>query len=140
MAFTGNYVCTSFKVGLLQGKHDFTTHVFKVALYTNAATLNELTSAYSATNEASGTGYTAGGMALSGAAITTSGTTVMLTFTSPAWTTVTLVARGALIYNSTAAGNPTMCVLDFGADKTKTAANLTIVMPPVDVSNALFRL
>ena len=104
MAFSGNYMCTSFKNELLYGVHDFdasTGDTFNIALYTSSATLDASTTAYSATNEASGTGYSAGGQALTNVNPTTSGTTAFTDFADETFTTATITARGALIYNTT---------------------------------------
>lgn len=143
MAFTGNFLCTSFKVELLKGIHNFSASggdTFKIALYTSSATLDASTTAYSATNEVSGTGYTAGGNTLTNIDPTSSGTTAFLDFDDTTWSTATITARGALIYNSTAAGNPAVAVLDFGADKTSTAGDFTVVFPTADASNAIVRV
>lgn len=133
-------MCTSFKQELLEGVHDFTTATFKIALYTSSATLSASTTAYSATNEVSGTGYTAGGNTLTVVAPTTSGTTAYVDFNDTTWSSATITARGALIYNSTAAGNPAVAVLDFGADKTSTAGDFTVSFPTADASNAIIRI
>ena len=143
MAFTGNFLCTSFKVELLKGIHNFSASggdTFKIALYTSSATLDASTTAYSATNEVSGSGYTAGGNTLTNIDPTSSGTTAFLDFDDTTWSTATITARGALIYNSTAAGNPAVAVLDFGADKTSTAGDFTVVFPTTDASNAIVRV
>lgn len=143
MAFTGNFLCTSFKVELLKGIHNFSASggdTFKIALYTSSATLDASTTAYSVTNEVSGSGYTAGGNTLTNVDPTSSGTTAFLDFDDTTWSTATITARGALIYNSTAAGNPAVAVLDFGADKTSTAGDFTVVFPTADASNAIVRV
>lgn len=143
MAFTGNFLCTSFKVELLQGVHDFTASTgdtFKIALYTNSASFDASTTAYTTSNEVTGTGYVAGGETLTNVTPTSSGTTAFIDFDDVTWSTATITARGALIYNSTAAGNPAVAVLDFGADKTSTAGDFTVVMPTADASNAIVRL
>lgn len=149
MAFSGNYMCTSFKNELLYGVHDFdasTGDTFNIALYTSAATLDASTTAYSATNEASGTGYSAGGQALTNVNPTTSGTTAFTDFADETFTTATITARGALIYNTTpnttsiSVTNPAVVVLDFGGDKTSTAGDFTIVFPTADASNAIIRI
>ena len=149
MAFTGNFMCTSFKQELLYGVHDFdsvTGDTFKIALYTSSATLDASTTAYSATNEVSGTGYSAGGQDLTSVNPTTSGTTAFTDFADETWTTATITARGALIYNSTpnttsiSVSNPAVVVLDFGADKTSTAGDFTVVFPTADASNAIIRI
>jgi len=148
MAFTGNFMCTSFKKELLFGVHDFANgaDTMKMALYTSSSTLDATTTAYSATNEVSGTGYSAGGQALTNVDPTTSGTTAFTDFDDETWTTATITARGALIYNSTpnttsiTVTNPSVVVLDFGADKTSTAGDFTVVFPTADASNAIIRI
>lgn len=136
-------MCTSFKKALLDGEMDFssdTAQTFKIALYTSSATLDATTTAYSATNEVSGTGYTAGGNTLTiSVNPTTSGTTAYLDFADTTWSAATITARGALIYKS-GAGNPAIAVLDFGSDKTSTAGDFTIQFPTADASNAILRI
>lgn len=135
-------MATSFKQELLVGTHNFTLttgDVFKIALYTSSATLSAATTAYSATNEATGTGYSAGGNTLTNVTPTTSGTTAYCDFADSTWSTSTITARGAEIYNSTDS-NRTVCVLDFGADKSSTAGDFTIVFPTADATNAIIRL
>ena len=139
MAFTGNAFCTSAKVGFLTGTYAPLTDTMKIALYTNSATLDATTTAYSATNEVVGTGYTAGGNTLTGNAISYSGTTAWITFSDSAWTTATITARGALIYDSSKS-NAAIAVLDFGADKTSTAGTFTVQMPVAAASTALIRI
>lgn len=137
-------MCTSFKVALLNAEMDFsadTTQVFKIALYTSSATLGASTTAYSATNEVSGTGYSAGGATLTIAANpTSSGTTAFLDFADPTWTSSTIVARGALIYLANGTTNPAIAVLDFGDDISSTAGNFTVQMPAGDSTNAILRI
>ena len=143
MAFTGNFMCTSFKQELLTATHDFTNSTgstFKLALYTNSASLDASTTAYTATNEVSGTGYSAGGGTLTNVTPTTSGTTALTDFADLTFSSATITARGALIYNDTATGDPSVVVLDFGADKTSTAGDFTIVFPTADASNAVIRI
>jgi hypothetical protein len=132
---------TSFKKELMEGVHDFTTHTFKIALYTSSATLDATTTAYSATNEVSGTNYTAGGntLTVTGGAVSTSGTTAYIDFSDTTWADATITARGALIYNSSAS-NKAVAVLDFGADKTSTAGDFTVSFPTADASNAIVRI
>ena len=130
---------TSFKKELMEGVHNFTTHTFKIALYTSSATLDATTTAYSATNEVSGTNYTAGGNTLTNVTPTTSGTTAFTDFADTTWSTASITARGALIYNSTDS-NKAVVVLDFGADKTSTAGDFTIQFPTADASNAIIRI
>ena len=135
-------MCTSFKVQLLSGAQNFntgTTKVYKIALYTSSATLDATTTAYSTTNEVVGTGYTAGGNTLTVSQIpTSSGTTAFIDFADTTWSTSTITARGALIYNST--DNTAVAVLDFGSDKTSSAGDFTIVFPTPDASNAILRI
>jgi len=137
-------MCTSFKVGILGGDFDFssgTSQTFKIALYTSSATLGASTTAYSATNEVSGTGYSAGGNTLTiSANPTSSGTTAYLDFADTTWSTATITARGALIYLADGATNPAVAVLDFGSDKTSTAGDFTIQFPTADASNAIIRI
>ena len=149
MAFTGNFMCTSFKDELLEGVHDFRTSgsggdTFKLALYTNSASFTAATTAYTATNEVSASGtYSAGGGTLTNVSPTTSGTTAFTDFADLSFTTATITARGALIYNTTPTHtytNPTVVVLDFGADKTSTAGTFTIVFPTADATNAIIRI
>ena len=135
-------MCTSFKVGILGGDFDFssgTSQTFKIALFTSSATLGATTTAYSTTNEVSGTGYTAGGNTLTVVAPTTSGTTAFLDFADTTWATATITARGALIYQS-GGTNPAVAVLDFGADKTSTAGDFTIQFPTANASDAIIRI
>ena len=142
MAFTGNFMCTSFKAELMQDLHNFTTStgdVFKIALYTNAASLTAATTAYTVTNEVVGSGYTAGGNTLTNVTPSTSGTTAFTDFADTTWTTATITARGALIYNSTN-GNRAVAVLDFGSDKTSTAGDFTVQFPTADASTAIIRI
>jgi hypothetical protein len=135
-------MCTSFKVQVLSGAQNFntgTTKVYKIALYTSSATLGATTTAYSTTNEVVGTGYTAGGNTLTVSQIpTSSGTTAFIDFADTTWSTATITARGALIYNST--DNTAVAVLDFGSDKTSTAGDFTIVFPTADATNAIIRI
>lgn len=151
MAFTGSFMCTSFKTELLKGCHDFTLttgDVFKLALYTNSASFTAATTTYTATNEVAASGsYTAGGGTLTNITATSSGTTAFTDFADLTFTSATITARGALIYNTTpnttsAAGltNPTVAVLDFGSDKTSTVGDFTIVFPTADATNAIIRI
>ena len=136
-------MCTSFKQALLDGEMDFssdTSQVFKIALYTSSATLGATTTAYSVTDEVSGTGYSAGGNTLTVVAPTTSGTTAFLDFNDTTWATATITARGALIYHADGVGDPAVAVLDFGSDKTSTAGDFTIQFPTADASNAIIRI
>jgi hypothetical protein len=143
MAFSGNFMCTSFKKELLQAVHNFTSgtgNTFKLALYTNSASFTAATTAYTATNEVSGTGYSAGGGTLTKVTPTSSGTTALTDFADLTFSAATITARGALIYNDTASGDPSVIVLDFGSDKTSTAGDFTIVFPAADATNAIIRI
>ena len=135
MAFTGSSVTNSFENQLFLAVHDFTTDVIKIALYTSSATIDNSTTVYSATNEVSGTGYTAGGNTLV-ATVTQIGNYAVLDFADTSWTTATFTCRGALVYNSSKS-NKSIFVLDFGANKTVTAGTLTIQFPTADVNNAI---
>ena len=138
MSFTGNYTCNSFKSGLLSGDFDFDTpgDTIKMALYTNAATLDEDTAAYTTDGEVSASGYTAGGVTLT----VEKGITDNTAFISFENVTISaaFTARGALIYKS-GSGNPAICVLDFGSDKTSTAT-FTVTFPTASSADALIRL
>lgn len=136
-------ICTSFKVELLQGLHDFRVagDSFKMSLYVAAATLGATTTAYTSSNEvAAGGGYTTTGNALTNIAPTSSGTTAFIDFDDESWAAATFTARGALIYNDTEAGDPACLVLDFGSDKTVSAGTFTVQFPTADASNAIFRI
>jgi hypothetical protein len=144
MAFTGNYSTNTFKTGLPSGTFNFntgTTQVFKIALYTNAATLNADTAAYTSTGEVSASGYTAGGQILVISQVPTTGntgTTAYWSFNNAVWTTA-VTARGALIYLADGATNPAICVLDFGSDKTSTTT-FTVQFPAVTNTSAIIRI
>lgn len=144
MAFTGNFMCTSFKVELMRAVHNFTNgtgNTFKLALYDNSASFTAATTAYTSTNEVANSGtYSAGGGSLTNVTPTSSGTTAFTDFADISFTSATITAYGALIYNSSAAGNPTVCVLDFGGAKTSTAGTFTIIFPTADASNAIIRI
>jgi hypothetical protein len=143
MAFSGNFMCTSFKKELMEAKHNFLLsggNTFKLAMYTNSASFTAATTAYTATNEVSGTGYSAGGGTLTRIDPSSSGTTAFTSFSDLTFSTATVTARGALIYNDTASGDPTVIVLDFGADKTSTAGDFTIQFPTADASTAIIRI
>ena len=143
MAFTGNFMCTSFKKELLDALHNFQLSggdTFKIALYTNSASFTAATTAYTATNEVSGTNYVAGGNTLTRIDPTSSGTTAFTDFADTTWASSTITARGAMIYNDTAAGNPAVVILDFGSDKTSTNGDFTVVFPTADTTNAIIRI
>ena len=136
-------MCTSFKVELLQGVHNFTNssgNTFNIALYTSSASLGAGTTAYTTSNEVSGTNYTAKGQALTNVTPTSSSTTALTDFTDETFSNVTLTAREALIFNDSASGDPAVCVLDFGSDKSASSGDFTIVFPAADASNAIIRI
>lgn len=141
MAFTGNAVCKIFKTGLLDGSFDFgtgTSDVYKIALYTNSATLNEDTNAYTSTGEVVATGYTAGGNVLTINQVPTtgnSGDVAYISFANSSWSAA-ITARGALIYK---VGGGAVCVLDFGSDKTSTAT-FQVQFPAVSSTSAIIRI
>lgn len=132
-------MCSSFKQQILLGEHDLDTDVIKLALYTSLANLGPATTAYTTSGEVVGTGYTAGGNTLAGATVSLTGTTAFVDFTDTSWTTATITARGALIYNSSKS-NKAIAVLDFGSDKTSTAGTFTVQFPTNDASNAIVRI
>ena len=147
MAFTGNAMCTSFKKELLEAKHDFTNgqDVYKLALYTNSASFTAATTAYTTSNEGSASGsYSAGGGSLTNVTPTTSGTTAFTDFADLTFTSATITARGALIYNTQAGGGSgttnTVVVLDFGSDKSSTSGDFQVVFPTADATNAIIRI
>ena len=132
-------MCSSFKQQILLAEHDMDTDVFKIALYTSAASLDASTTVYTTSNEVTGTGYTAGGNTLTGATVTLTGTTAFVDFSDTSWSTATITARGALIYNSSKS-NKAVAVLDFGSDKTSTGGTFTIQFPVNDATNAIIRI
>ena len=143
MAFSGNFMCTSFKKELLEGVHNFKNsggNTFKLAMYTNSASFNAATTAYTTSNEVSGTGYSAGGGTLTRVDPTTSSTTAFTDFTDLTFSSSTITARGALIYNAAASGEPPVVVLDFGSDKSSSSGDFTIQFPTADASSAIIRI
>ena len=143
MAFTGNFMCTSFKKELMEAKHNFLNSggsTFRLALYTNSSSFTAATTAYTSSNEYSGTGYTAKGNSLTRVDPTTSGTTALTDFSDSEWTSSTITARGALLYNDSVSGDPSCIVLDFGADKSSSSGTFTVQFPAADASNAIIRV
>ena len=135
-------LCTSFKQEILVGTHNFTAssgNTFKLALYTSSATLNASTTAYSTSNEVSGTGYTAAGAALTSVTPTTSSTTAFCDFTDLTFSSSSITANGALIYNDTQS-DKAVCTLAFGGDKQSTDGDFTIQFPTADASSAIIRI
>jgi len=140
MAFTGNYSCNCFKTGLMSGTFNFTSGTFKIALYTNAATLDATTSAYTAIGEVTNGAYTAGGQILTvtqAPTVGNSGTTAYINFGNVTWNG-SITARGALIYQS-GGGNPAVCVLDFGSDKISVNA-FTVQFPANGNTSSIIRI
>ena len=145
MAIT-SAVCNSFKTEVLQGLHNFTAssgNSFKLALYTSSATLNKSTTAYSTSNEitnTSGSAYTAKGEALTSVNPALSGDTACCDFADVSWTSASFTANGCLIFNDSASGDPAVCAIAFGSDKTVTSGTFTIQFPVADASNAIIRI
>ena len=145
MAIT-SAVCNSFKAEVLQALHNFTAssgNSFKLALYTSSATLNKSTTAYSSTNEisnTSGSAYTAKGEALTSVTPVLSSSTAVCDFADISWTSASFTANGCLIFNDTATGDPAVCVVAFGADKTVSNGTFTVQFPAADASNAIVRI
>jgi len=146
MAIT-SALCTSFKKELLERKHDFNAtggHTFYIALYTSSASLDAATTDYTTSNEVVGTGYTAGGIALTNIDPTTSGTTAFIDFADATWPSATITAAGALIYNTTTDGGTStteaVAVISFGGDKTSTNGDFVVQFPTADASNAIIRI
>ena len=139
-------MCTSFKKELLEGGHNFKTsgaggNSFNIALYTSSASLDASTTAYTTSNEASGTGYTAKGKLLTNVTPTTGGTTAFVDFQDLTFPSVTLTAAGAAIYKSTGGGNELVLVLDFGGNKTATNGTFTVTFPdPTTPANAIISM
>jgi hypothetical protein len=147
MSFTGNFMCTSFKQQLLEAVHDFRASggdTFKLALYTNSASFTAATTAYTATDEVPNSGsYVAGGGTLTNVSPSSSGTTAFTDFADLTFTSATITARGALIYNTTPTHtytNPSVVVLDFGSDKTSTTGDFTIIFPTANATDAIIRI
>ena len=137
MPFTGNFTCNSFKTELLNGDVDFSGDTFKIALYTNQASLDASTTAYTSSGEVSASGYTAGGETLTPTVGASSGTS-FVNFNNVSWSAA-FTARGALIYKFNGTTNPAVCVLDFGADRTSTTT-FTVQFPATSSTTALIRL
>ena len=136
-------MCTSFKKELLEAKHNFLNsggNTFQIALYTDSASFTAATTAYTTSNEISGTNYSAKGNTLTRVDPSSSGTTGFTDFADTSWSTATFSAMGAMIFNDTASGDPSVVILDFGALKTATAGTFTIAFPAADASNAIIRI
>ena len=143
MAFTGNFMCTSFKKELMEAKHNFLNsggNTFRLALYTNSASFTAATTAYTTSNEVSGTNYTAKGNSLTRVDPTTSSTTAYTDFADTTWSSSTITARGGLLFNDSVSGDTSVIVLDFGADKSSSSGDFTVQFPTADSSSAIIRI
>jgi len=144
MAITTNAICNTFKKELLEAKHNFSNpggNTFKLAMYTNSATLGKSTTSFTTGNEVSSpSGYSSGGKALVNTGTSLATNTAITDFSDLSFVGVTLTARGALIYNDTATGDPAVAVLDFGGDKTATSGTFTIQFPAFTTSAAILRI
>jgi hypothetical protein len=136
-------MCTSFKKELLEAKHNFLNsggNTFLIALYTSSASLDASTTAYTTSNEVSGTNYTAKGNTLTRVDPSSSGTTGFTDFADTTWSSSTITARGAMIFNDSASGDPSVLILNFGSDKASSSGDFTIAFPAADASNAIIRI
>ena len=136
-------MCTTFKKEILEAVHNFKNSggsTFNLALYTSSASLGASTTAYTSSNETSGTGYTAKGAALTRIDPSNDGTTAITDFNDLTFSSSSITARGALIFNESASGDPAVCALDFGSDKTSNSGDFTIQFPAADASNAIIRI
>ena len=136
-------MCTTFKKELLEAVHNFKNtggSTFNLALYTSSASLGASTTAYTTSNEVSGTGYTAKGASLTRVDPSNDGTTAITDFSDLTFSSSTITARGALIFNDSASGDPAVCALDFGSDKSSSSGDFTIQFPAADASNAIIRI
>jgi len=136
-------MCTTFKKEILEAVHNFKNSggsTFNLALYTSSASLGASTTAYTTSNEVSGTGYTAKGEALTRVDPSNSGTTALTDFSDLTFGSSSITARGCLIFNDSASGDPAVCALDFGGDKTSSSGDFTVQFPTADASNAIIRI
>ena len=143
MAFTGNFMCTSFKVELMTATHNFTNstgNTFNIAMYDNSASFTAATTAYTASNEVTGTAYVAKGNTLVNVTPVSTSTTAFTDFGDSTWSSSTITARGAMIFNDTASGDPSVVILDFGSDKSSSSGDFTIVFPTGDATSAIIRI
>jgi len=140
MAFTGNFICTSFKEEVLKKEHDLLNDAIKMALYSDSASLDADTTAYSTTNEISGTNYVAGGETMTSPVIATNDGVAYLDFDNVTWSSGAFTARGALIYNDTHASKAAIAVLDFGSNKTCADTDFTVTLPAAAKTTALIRI
>ena len=143
MAFTGNFMCTSFKVEILKAVHNFTLstgNTFNIAMYTNSASFTAATTAYTSANEVTGTAYVAKGNTLVNVTPVSTSTTAFTDFGDSTWSSSTITARGAMIFNDTATADPSVVILDFGSDKSSSSGDFTIVFPTGDSTSAIIRI
>ena len=143
MAFTGNFMCTSFKVEILKAVHNFTLstgNTFNIAMYTNSASFTAATTAYTSSNEVTGTAYVAKGNTLVNVTPVSTSTTAFTDFGDSTWSSSTITARGAMIFNDTASADPSVVILDFGSDKSSSSGDFTIVFPTGDATSAIIRI
>ena len=143
MAFTGNFMCTSFKVEILKAVHNFTNstgNTFNIAMYDNNASFTAATTAFTTSDEVTGTAYTTKGNTLVNVTPTSSSTTALTDFSDSTWSSSTITARGAMIFNDPASGDPSVVILDFGSDKSSSSGDFTIVFPTADSSSAIIRI
>ena len=143
MAFTGNFMCTSFKVEILKAVHNFTLstgNTFNIAMYTNSASFTAATTAYTSSNEVTGTAYVAKGNTLVNVTPVSTSTTAFTDFGDSTWSSSTITARGAMIFNDTATADPSVVILDFGSDKSSSSGDFTIVFPTGDATSAIIRI
>ena len=143
MAFDGNFMCTSFKQELMEAVHNFKNsggNTFRLALYTNSATFTASTTAYTSSNEVAGTGYTANGNDFTRVDPTTSSTTAFTDFADTTWSSSSITARGGLLFNDSASGDPSVIILDFGADKPSSSGDFTVAFPAASSRAAIIRI
>ena len=144
MAITTSAICNVFKTDVLKGVHDFTNssgNTFKLSMYTSSATLGKSTTSFTTDNQVSSpSGYTSGGKALVSSTPVLSSDTAVCDFADLSFVGVTLTARGALIYNDSASGDPAVAVLDFGGNKSSSSGDFTIQYPANDANNAVIRI
>ena len=136
-------MCSSFKKEILEAKHNFLNsggNTFKIALYTSSASLGAATTAYTTSNEVSGTNYTAKGNTLTRVDPSLDGTTAITDFADTTWSSSTITARGALIFNEDTSGDTSVLVLNFGSDKSSSSGDFTVAFPAADASNAIIRI
>jgi len=143
MAFTGNFVCTSFKVELMTATHNFTLstgNTFNIALYDNNASFTAATTAFTTSDEVTGTAYTTKGNTLVNVTPVSSSTTAYTDFGDSTWSSSTITARGAMIFNDTASGDPSVVILDFGSDKSSSSGDFVVIFPTANSTSAIIRI